>query len=99
MFNGTLRENLVLGLPVVFDNNLAMAKRLDKGFEAPKVDILISEGGRPIRRPKAIGGSNQNVASETKYNCFDEPTASMDGQLEAQVMDYLFEKLTKIVLL
>ena len=99
LFNGTLRENLVLGLPVLSDTQIlaTCAKTgLDKVIRShPQgLDILISEGGRGLSGgQRQLVGLTRMLLAKPSIIVLDEPTASMDGQLEAQVMDYLFEKI------
>jgi len=88
LFFGTLRENVLLGVPnatpeqfmrVVKMTGLdAIAARHPKGFE-----MEIGEGGRGLS-----GGQQQLVAlariliSDSPVLLMDEPTSSMDGQTE-----------------
>lgn len=96
LFNGTLRENLVLGLPVVSDSQIfdAAAKTgLDRAIKAhPKgLDIMISEGGKGLSGgQRQLVGLTRLILAKPKLLLLDEPTASMDGQLEALVMDGMF---------
>ncbi len=96
LFNGTLRENLVLGLPVVSDSQIfdAAAKTgLDRAIKAhPKgLDIMISEGGKGLSGgQRQLVGLTRLILAKPQLLLLDEPTASMDGQLETLVMDGLF---------
>ena len=53
LFNGTLRENLVLGLPVLSDSQILQAASktgLDQSIQSHPMglDIMISEGGKGL---------------------------------------------------
>ena len=97
LFNGTLRENLVLGLPVLSDSQILEAcaqTGLDKAIRAhPRgLDIMITEGGKGMSGgQRQLVGLTRMLLARPRIMMLDEPTASMDGQLETQVMDYLFQ--------
>ena len=101
LFNGTLRENLVLGLPVLSDSQIlaACAKTgLDRAIQAhPRgLDIMISEGGKGLSGgQRQLVGLTRLILARPKMMLLDEPTASMDGQLETQVMGHLFQDIEK----
>jgi ATP-binding cassette subfamily C protein LapB len=95
LFNGTLRENLCLGLKTPSDSRLLevceltgidrLVKAHPKGF-----DLQISEGGRGLS-----GGQKQMVAlsrvllQDPTVLLLDEPTASLDNASEAQLLSKL----------
>ena len=98
LFSGTLRENLLQGLPDPGDEVLLRAAR-ETGLVAlisnhPRgLALPISEGGRGIS-----GGQKQLVAmtrmllSAPTVLLLDEPTASMDAAAEAKVVAMLKAK-------
>nr|WP_227691528.1 type I secretion system permease/ATPase [Psychrobacter aestuarii] len=99
LFQGTLRENLLIGMPAPSDDVLRdvltktglmqLVSSHSSGLELP-----ISEGGRGLS-----GGQKQLVAFTrlllTKPNVFllDEPTASMDNRQEQRCLQVLAEEL------
>jgi len=96
LFNGTLRDNLILGLPVISDSqilNAAAHTGLDRAIQGhPKgLDIAISEGGKGLSGgQRQLVGLTRLLLARPKILLLDEPTASMDSQLETRVMDHLF---------
>jgi ATP-binding cassette subfamily C protein LapB len=95
LFEGTLRQNLLVGLPNPGDDAVkaAMAQTglLDLVAGHPMgLDLPISEGGRGLS-----GGQKQLlvftrlVLSKPKVMLLDEPTASMDGGTEARCLNAL----------
>lgn len=102
LFAGTLRDNLVLGMNDPGDDVLLQAARQTGLFETviaahPKgLAREISEGGQGLS-----GGQRQLVhitralLRQPRIWLLDEPTASMDGQLEKQVIQTLHNSLTQ----
>lgn len=97
LFEGTLRENLLIGLPDPSDD--VMQQALNKSGLSQVVaahpqglDLPISEGGKGLS-----GGQRQLVAftrlllSGGKILLLDEPTASMDEQQERRCLSVLAE--------
>lgn len=99
LFNGTLRENLVLGLPVLSDGKVLEAASmtgLDKAIQGhPQgLDIMISEGGKGLSGgQRQLVGLTRMLLARPQLLLLDEPTASMDTQLEEKVMGHLFQEV------
>ena len=98
LFQGTLRENLLIGLPDPGDEEILRAMRrtgMDRIVAAhPKgLDRPIVEGGRGLS-----GGQRQLVAFTRLVLCrpriilLDEPTASMDDDQERRCLGVLAEE-------
>lgn len=101
LFHGSLRDNLVLGLPSPTDSQILAAanatglntliKSHPKGLGLP-----IMEGGRGLSGgQRQLVGLTRMLIAQPKILILDEPTASMDGELEAYVMQNLFAKLPR----
>lgn len=96
LFQGTLRENIALGLPSPTDEQILEAARLtglDKLIAAhPKgLSIEISEGGRGLSGgQRQLLGLTRMVLARPRVMLLDEPTASMDPQLEELVAERVF---------
>ncbi|MFZ4551312.1 MAG: ATP-binding cassette domain-containing protein [Aquabacterium sp.] len=96
LFNGTLRENLTLGLPSPTDAQILSAAArtgLDRLIRAhPRgLELPIFEGGRGLSGgQRQLVGLTRMLLAKPKILLLDEPTASMDGDLEAFVMRNLF---------
>lgn len=101
LFQGTLRENLLIGMPTPPDDVLQSAlmrtglMRLVASHSSG-IDLPISEGGKGLS-----GGQKQLVAFTrlvlTSPNVWllDEPTASMDNVQEQQCLQVLSQELQK----
>lgn len=105
LFNGTLRENLTLGLPTPSDSQIIQACKLT-GLDQvianhPKgLELEISEGGRGLSGgQRQLVGLTRLLIAQPKIMLLDEPTASMDSQLESSVMRHLFSEIPKDSLL
>lgn len=99
LFNGSLRENLVLGLPA-FEDSRILAAAQATGLAAAiqnhpaGLEIPIAEGGRGLSGgQRQLVGLTRLLLMRPSLLLLDEPTASMDAQLEARVMQHLFEEL------
>jgi ATP-binding cassette subfamily C protein LapB len=99
LFNGTLRQNLLIGIPDPGDQIIrdAAAKTglLAAITNHPKgLELMISEGGKGLS-----GGQRQLVAltrlllSNPSIWLLDEPTASMDEQTEHRCLNLLRETI------
>lgn len=95
LFSGSLRENLLLGLPDPGDEPILEAARrsglIDLIAGQPKgLALEITEGGRGVS-----GGQKQLIAltrmllAKPKVWLLDEPTGSMDADSEAKVVALL----------
>lgn len=99
LFQGTLRENLLIGMPTPPDDVLQQALirtgliRLVSSHSSG-IDLPISEGGKGLS-----GGQKQLVAftrlvlTRPSIWLLDEPTASMDNAQEQQCMHVLAQEL------
>lgn len=99
LFQGTLRENLLIGMPTPPDDVLNMALRrtglirLVSGHSSG-LDLPISEGGKGLS-----GGQKQLVAftrlvlTNPSVWLLDEPTASMDNMQEQQCLQVIAQEL------
>lgn len=101
LFNGTLRDNLTLGLPMPSDTQILRAAAmtgLDSAIQNhPKgLELTIAEGGRGLSGgQRQLVGLTRMLLACPKVLLLDEPTASMDGQLEIKVMRHLFQEMPK----
>jgi ATP-binding cassette subfamily C protein LapB len=99
LFQGTLRDNLTLGLPSPSDSQLLRAAAmtgLDQVIQRhPKgLELEISEGGKGLSGgQRQLVGLTRLLLMQPRLMLLDEPTASMDAQLESKVMQHLFEEL------
>ncbi|MGB2106507.1 MAG: type I secretion system permease/ATPase [Porticoccaceae bacterium] len=99
LFNGTLRDNLVLGLPTLSDSQILKAAALTGLDQAIQnhpsgLEINISEGGKGLSGgQRQLVGLTRMLLARPKILLLDEPTASMDTRLEEFVMQHLFEQL------
>jgi ATP-binding cassette subfamily C protein LapB len=99
LFNGTLRDNLVLGLPSPSDTQILKAAALTGLAQAiadhPRgLELQIAEGGRGLSGgQRQLVGLTRMLLAQPKIMLLDEPTASMDARLEARVMQHLFQEI------
>lgn len=96
LFQGTLRDNLALGLPSPTDDQILAAARrtgLDRVIAShPRgLGIEISEGGRGLSGgQRQLVGLTRLVLAQPRVLLLDEPTASMDSQLEDFIAERVF---------
>lgn len=99
LFSGTLRENLLIGIPDPGDEAIKQAAELSGLLSAivehPKgLDLMIAEGGKGLS-----GGQKQLVAftrlliSKPTVWLLDEPTASMDTNAELRCLQVIQQVL------
>jgi ATP-binding cassette subfamily C protein LapB len=99
LFQGTLRENLTIGLPSPSDEQILQAARLTGLEQAiaahPKgLSLEISEGGRGLSGgQRQLVGLTRLLIAQPSVVLLDEPTASMDSDLERFVMSRLASHL------
>ena len=99
LFSGTLRDNLLLGLPLSSDSKILEACQstgLAQSIRShPKgLDLPISEGGKGLSGgQRQLVGITRMLLAQPKILIMDEPTASMDAQSEARVMQQIFQNI------
>jgi ATP-binding cassette subfamily C protein LapB len=99
LFSGTLRDNLLLGLPLASDSKILEACQSTGLAQAirshPKgLDLPISEGGKGLSGgQRQLVGITRMLLAQPKILIMDEPTASMDAQSEARVMRQIFDNM------
>ncbi len=101
LVNGTLRENLLLGLPDPGDDALMRAAELT-GLSAlvsnhPQgVDLPISEGGRGLSGgQRTLSGLTRLVLALPNLWLLDEPTSNLDAESEARILKALGSEVPK----
>lgn len=101
LFSGTLRDNLTLGLPAPSDSQVLAAAKLT-GLDVviqnhPRgLELEITEAGRGLSGgQRQLVGLTRMLLARPKIMLLDEPTASMDGTLEARVMQHLVNEVDK----
>jgi len=99
LFQGTLRENLTLGMPSPSDSQILRAAAMT-GLDLviqnhPKgLELEISEGGNGLSGgQRQLVGITRMLLQQPRIMLLDEPTASMDANLENRVMHHLFNEL------
>lgn len=99
LFNGTLRDNLTMGLPSPNDSAILEACTLT-GLAVvvqahPKgLDLEITEGGKGLSGgQRQLVGLTRMLLMRPALMLLDEPTASMDAQSEQLVIHHLFNQV------
>jgi len=100
LVNGSLRDNLLLGLPDPGDDRIM--EIAEKTGLAPMItahprglDLPISEGGRGLSGgQRVLTGLTRILLAEPKVLLLDEPTANLDVDTEALVLRTLQERLS-----
>lgn len=99
LVNGTLRENLLMGLGNVSDDDLvrcAQQTGLASMIAAhPKgLDLMLSEGGRGLSGgQRGLVGMTRLLLGKPAFMLLDEPTARLDQSTEQMVMNSVLQQL------
>lgn len=99
LVNGTLRENLTLGLAYPGDDRLMEVCQLTGlsrliAAHPRGVDLPISEGGRGLSGgQRVLTGLTRIMLSQPRVWLLDEPTASLDVETEARVLAALQQNI------
>jgi len=99
LFDGTLRDNLTLGLAAPSDDQILKACQLtglSRVVDAHPMGLSrpITEGGRGLSGgQRQLVGVTRMLLAKPSLLLLDEPTASMDSQSEGAVIKHLFQEM------
>jgi ATP-binding cassette subfamily C protein LapB len=105
LVNGSLRDNLLLGLPDPGDDRIMeVAQKTGLasliGAHPRGLDLPISEGGRGLSGgQRLLTGLTRLLLADYKLMLLDEPTANLDVDTEAMVLRTIQERLAPDVTL
>ncbi len=101
LINGTLRDNLSMGLGDVTDEEImevARETRLDAMIASQQdgLSLQIQEGGRGLSGgQRAMVGINRLLLSKSNVWLLDEPTASLDQMTENAALEAISKQLAR----
>jgi ATP-binding cassette subfamily C protein LapB len=99
LFEGTLRDNITIGLPSPSDNQILAAAKWTGLINVLRghplgLQLPISEGGRGLSAgQRQLVGLTRMMIAQPNVVLLDEPTAAMDQRLEAHVVQQLTRRL------
>jgi ATP-binding cassette subfamily C protein LapB len=105
LFEGTLRDNIIIGLPSPSDAQILRAAELTGLIGVIQshpmgLSLPITEGGRGLSvGQRQLVGLTRILIARPKIILLDEPTAAMDGRLEQHVINQLVQNIPKDSLL
>lgn len=105
LFEGTLRDNITIGLPSPSDAQILKAAELTGLIGVIQshpmgLALPITEGGRGLSvGQRQLVGMTRILLARPKIILLDEPTAAMDARLEQHVINQLVQNIPKDSLL
>ena len=105
LFEGTLRDNITIGLPSPSDSQILKAAELTGLIGVIQnhpmgLALPITEGGRGLSvGQRQLVGLTRILIARPKIILLDEPTAAMDARLEQYVVNQLVQNIPKDSLL